>query len=55
VQEGEFSIKSEAKKIFKIMGNTRYLFLICYFAFTGVTIGFYATFVDKLVKLSRPQ
>ena len=51
----EVTVKGEAKKMFAIMGNTKYIFFNIYLYFPGITIGFYATFLANLVKGAVPQ
>lgn len=48
----DFSIKAEAGKVISIIKDGKYKFLLIYFFFPGLCVGFYATFLFKLVKLS---
>ena len=41
--------------MFNIMGNKKYLYMVIYMYFPGVTIGFYATFLAGLVQKCLPQ
>jgi MFS family permease len=49
------SVRSESAKIVKMIKNSDYKYLFMYFYFPGVAIGFYATFLYKLVAYSLPQ
>lgn len=53
-QTDTISIRGESKKIINLIKNTQYIYLHLYYYFPGVVVGFYATYLYKIVKASLP-
>lgn len=49
------SLRNDAQKIIALIKNPDYKYLTMYFYFIGIAIGFYATFLFKLIGLAVPQ
>jgi hypothetical protein len=49
------SIRAESQKIITLLKSKDYRYLTIYYYFPGIAIGFYATFLYKLVGYALPQ